>query len=336
MAAELTREETHLQVQEGSWPIKVGCLLLERGRDSGGVCKDAIGISQAGTAGDPLTEGRGWQGNRPSRARSWPPHPLPVVLDDYPAPDDTFWTARTDMRSIWTDEEMNPNEVLWRYFRADRLASALESRCLHFPSARQFEDQFEGAVAVLAHDFPSDPRYPDFGFGDKAFEELRRLTKISCWHRSDYESAAMWKLYAAEGKGIAVRTTPRRLEAALRPFRLAPEYSEEEPYWGIVRYRDLHTERLRASMEQRFFYKHRAFESEREFRVIISVRMAEEFGVCVPEEGIDVPFKPEELIESVFLGPALAAADRDAIIGACAGIDARFSTSTLLGRPRYT
>lgn len=242
------------------------------------------------------------------------------------------------MRSIWTDEEVNPNEALWRYFRADRLVSALHSRSLHFPAARQFEDPFEGAVSVLAHDFPSDPRYPDFGHADNAFEELRRLTKISCWHRADYESAAMWKIYAAEGKGVAVRTTSGRLQAALQPFRLAPEYGEEDPYWGMVRYRDLHTERLQASMEQRFFYKHRAFESEREFRVIISVRMAEEYGVRVPEEGIDVGFLPDELIESVYLGPALSVEDREAVVDACAsaGINANFSTSTLLGQPRYT
>jgi len=242
------------------------------------------------------------------------------------------------MRSIWTDEKVNPNEALWRYFRVDRLVSTLQSRFLHFPSARQFEDPFEGAVAVLAHDFPSDPRYPDLGHADNAFEELRRLTKISCWHRADYESAAMWKVYAAEGKGVAVRTTPRRLQAALRPFRLAPEYGDEEPYWGMVRYRDLHTERLRASMERRFFYKHRAFESEREFRVIISVRTAEEFGVRVPDEGIDVPFLPDELVESVYLGPALSVEDHETVVGVCAsaGIDARVSTSTLLGRPHYT
>jgi len=242
------------------------------------------------------------------------------------------------MRSIWTDEEVNPNDALWRYFRVDRLVSSLQSGVLHFPSARQFEDPFEGAVAVLAHDFPRDPRYPDFGHVDNAFEELRRLTKISCWHRADYESAAMWKLYAAEGKGVAVRTTARRLQTALQPFRLAPEYREEEPYWGMVRYRDLHTERLRASMEQRFFYKHRAFESEREFRVAFSVRIAEEFGVRVPDEGIDVAFLPDELIESVYLGPALSVEDREAVVSACAsaGISGRFSTSTLLGQPRYT
>ncbi len=128
------------------------------------------------------------------------------------------------------------------------------------------------------------------------------------------------------------------LKGALRPFRLAPEYGEEEPYWGMVRYRDLHTERLVASMEERFFYKHRAFESEREFRVIISGSKAEDFAIPVPKEGIDVPFVPDVLIETVYLGPALSPEDCEAVVSACAtaGIDARLSTSTLLGRPRYT
>ena len=242
------------------------------------------------------------------------------------------------MRSIWTEEEVNQNEMLWRYFSVDRFVSSLRSKVLHFPSARQFNDPFEGAVAVLAPDFPKDPRYPDFGHADNAFEELRRLTKISCWHCANYESAAMWQLYAAEGKGVAIRTTPRRLQKALQPFRLAPKYDEEEPYWGMVRYRDLHTERISASMEQQFFYKHRAFESEREFRIAISVRMAEEYGVQVPEEGIDVAFLPDELVESIYLGPKLSEEERKAVSGICtsAGIDDRLSTSTLLGQPRYT
>jgi len=93
------------------------------------------------------------------------------------------------------DEEVPPDEPLWRYFRAERFVGALQSRALRFPSARQFEDPFEGAVAVLPHDWPIDPRYGELDHGDQAFEELRRLTKISCWHRADYESDAMWKLY---------------------------------------------------------------------------------------------------------------------------------------------
>jgi len=242
------------------------------------------------------------------------------------------------MRSIWKDEDVSPDQPLWRYFRTDRFVESVQSGALYFPSARQFEDPFEGAVAVLPHDWPIDPRYGELEPSDKAFEELRRLTKISCWHCADYESDAMWKLYAASRKGVAVRTTAALLQAALHPFRLAPNYGEEEPFWGRVRYVDLHTERLRVDMERRFFIKHRAFEWEREFRIVISVRMAEEFGVPVPAEGINVPFDPAILVESAYLGPALPESERVAIGDACAaaGVGAQLLTSTLLGQPRYT
>lgn len=241
-----------------------------------------------------------------------------------------------NMRAIWDDETAGV-EPLWRYFKPERFSAALQSRTLYFASARQFADPFEGAVAVLPHDTPIDPRYSQLEGADRAFEELRRLTKISCWHRADYESDAMWKLYAATRKGVAVRTTTERLSDGLLPFRFAPHYGEEEPYWGPVRYVDLHRERLRVSMERRFFYKHRAFEWEREFRISISVRMAEEFGIAVPEEGIEVGFDPAVLIDAVYLGPELTEAERTRLREACveAGLKCQVVTSTLLGQPRY-
>ncbi len=223
--------------------------------------------------------------------------------------------------------------------KAERLIELLRSKTLYFASARQFDDPFEGAVAVLPHDFPVDPRYKHLDSADGAFEELRRLAKISCWHRAGYECYAMWKLYAGVKKGIAIQTTTRRLRAALRPFRLAPDYGEEEAILGSVRYIDLHTQHLNAGMEERFFYKHKAFEFEREFRVIIPLRKAVEFGERVPDYGINVPFEPSELIENIYLGPELSYEDRQKVTDACnnhGDFGTRCVTSTLLGKPRYT
>ncbi len=242
------------------------------------------------------------------------------------------------MRTIWENDTPRPDEPLWRYLRPNRFLEALQSRMLHSPSARQFDDPFEGAVAVQPADWPVDARYGAVEPFDRAFEQLRRLTKISSWHRVDYETAAMWKLYALEGKGVAVRTTAERLGAALRPYRLAPEHGAEEPYWGSIHYVDLFTQRLRAGIEERFFVKHRAFEWEREFRVAISLRMADEFAVEIPELGIDVPFDPETLIEALYVGPAVPATERVQLAATleAAGLGRQFTTSTLVGRPRYT
>lgn len=241
------------------------------------------------------------------------------------------------MREI-NDGSIEWDAELWKYFRVERFISTLETSHLYFASANQFPDIFEGAVAVQIDDAPADPRYEELEFTEKAFFELKRLTKISCWHRSAYESDAMWKLYAEDNKGIAICTTPERMRAAIKPFRLSPDYGVEDLWAGPVEYVDLTQVRMKASgMLNRFFFKHRAFEWEREFRLAISLRMAEEFGVRVPSDGIAVEVDLGVLIGRIVLGSTTSPAEREIVtehVGR-AGFADRLQRSTLLGRPRY-
>ncbi len=228
-------------------------------------------------------------------------------------------------------------EPLWRYFKTDRFLDILQSSRLYFAAALQFEDPFEGAVAVLPPGFPVDPRYANLESGERAFEELRRLTKVSCWHRAAYESDAMWQLYAGSRKGVAIRTNAERIQAAAKPFRLRPEYGHEDLWAGNVSYVDLLKERLRVSMMDRFWFKHMAFSWEREFRLAVSVRMAEEFGVQVPELGVQVEFDILQLVDRIYLGPSLSEEDIAAIRGAAKqhGLEDRIRVTSMLGTPRY-
>lgn len=210
---------------------------------------------------------------------------------------------------------------------------------LYFAAARQFQDRFEGATAVLPPNAYIDPRFPiDGDFSERAFEQLRRLTKISCWHRSSYESDAMWQLYAGSWKGVAIRTTPGKLAAAARTFRLEPQHQGEALWGGNVKYVDLLQERLRINAIGRFWHKHMAFSWEREFRLGISLSFAEEFGVAVPEQGIRVPFNLDILVDRIFLGPSLEQHDVQTIRKAAeaAGLGDRVRVSSMLGTPRYT
>lgn len=236
------------------------------------------------------------------------------------------------------NQELDMDEPLWRYFKTERFLELLQSSQLYFASARQFDDPFEGAVAVLPPGFPVDPRYAEIEHGERAFEELRRLTKVSCWHRSSFESDAMWQLYASLRKGVAVRTSPHRICLAAKPFRLKPEYGHEDLWAGNVQYINLLKERLRVSMMDRFWYKHMAFAWEQEFRLAVSVRMAEEFGVQVPEHGVKVEFDVPQLIERIYLGPLLPENDVAAIRAATKthGLEGRIRVSSMLGTPRYT
>lgn len=232
---------------------------------------------------------------------------------------------------------VDTSQKLWRYFKTERFIEFLRTGQLYFASARQFADPFEGAVAVLPHDFPTDPRYADPLEFESPWESLRDLIKVSCWHRADYESNAMWELYAGASKGVAITTNPNRIEAAVRPFKLQANYGAETLWYGDVQYVDLTKERLRVGDVKRFWYKHLAFAWEREYRLGISLVQASEWVPDVPELGIKVDFSVGDLIDRIVLGPALAKDEIDAIRDAvqAAGIEGRIDVSSMLGRPRY-
>ena len=174
----------------------------------------------------------------------------------------------------------------------------------------------------------------------RAFYGLKRLTKISCWHRADYESNMMWKLYGDTDKGVAIRSTYDRMQAACKRFRLAPTYGDETIYAGPVTYVDFGRVRLRPIHDvRRFFYKHLAFATEQEFRFAISLAGAVDGGAGgdVPEEGVSVEIDTDVLVECVVLGTQLSDADRERI-GRCAvtaSLGDRVQRSVLSGRPRY-
>lgn len=232
------------------------------------------------------------------------------------------------------------DEFLWRYMSIGRFADVIRRSQLYFPAATQFADEFEGAVATMSPDFPVDPRYEAMEGEERAFYDLKRLTKISCWHRSDYESNMMWKVYGNIGKGVAIRSTYERMEAACRPFRLAPTYGEETVHAGPVTYVDYSRVRLHPiGNVTRFFRKHSAFATEQEFRFAICLTGAVDGGAGgdVPEHGVDVEVDTDALVECIVLGPQLGDADRERIgqCAAAAGLGGRLQRSVLSSRPRY-
>jgi hypothetical protein len=166
----------------------------------------------------------------------------------------------------------------------------------------------------LPPDFPVDPRYQDMDDTERAYFDWKYLNKINCWHRADYESNAMWRLYAEESKGIAICSTPARMKEAIKPYYLHnPDYPEI--LWaGNIRYHDFLKVRLRPASHQRYFTKHQAFACEKEFRLMISMMEAHEFGVDVVREGIDVSVDLDPLIEKIMLGPELTKEDQATII----------------------
>lgn len=213
----------------------------------------------------------------------------------------------TDIKCF--DENLT-NVQVWKYFKVARFFQLLDTSCLYFSAAKQFEDKFEGSVGIreTRQEFCGEKTL------QHAFEELKRLAKINCWHISDYENSAMWSLYAHENKGIAIVSTSDDLVLSLEDYKIEPEYSTETINFGKVSYVDLSEYNQRLSMLERFFYKHNCFQWEQELRFLISLRMAEEFGVRVPDDGIFVRTNLQKMIHKIVLGPNLSPEDNATIL----------------------
>ena len=101
--------------------------------------------------------------------------------------------------------------------------------------------------------------------GESSIKRVPRFTLVNCWHESEYESAAMWDLYARTSDGIAIRTDGKSLRESL--------YGSEEAqhiYLGRVKYidYDTHRDEWNDSLIP-FMHKRKHFEHEREVRAVI-------------------------------------------------------------------
>src|SRR5260370_2532411 len=106
-----------------------------------------------------------------------------------------------------------PREAkLWRYLSFAKFAALLDAGRLHFTRVDRFDDHFEGAWPQ--QDYAKWQKVE--GFNVNAFtESVRPAMAVSCWAESEYESAAMWRLYTSGNEGVAVVTSFRKLEEAV-------------------------------------------------------------------------------------------------------------------------
>jgi hypothetical protein len=151
----------------------------------------------------------------------------------------------------------------------------------------------------------------------KILEWNRQWVYVNSWHMNEYESAAMWRLYARTNEAIAVQSSYARLcECLPSKVHLASD-NVAEVYTGEVQYIDYETDWL---PEGNLFYpivhKRKSFEHEREMRAVI--QDATPGGNMAMENlrtGCLVGVSLEELVEAVYVAPTAPAWFRD-LVGA--------------------
>ncbi len=196
-----------------------------------------------------------------------------------------------------------PDEtIVWRYLDLEKLLAILSSRKLHFTRLDQFKDPWEGATpdAVIAEIKSIEPEHVAQGFL-KSQEFLRQTGYVSCWHISEYESAALWDQYSTSA-GFAIKTTVLGLRESIRP----PMHA----LIGAVDYinYDAPTQNFRFGNTLKFgFLKRKSFEHERELRLLAwLIPEPDKDGFVDPSTnppGIDLDADLERLVQTVLLSP---------------------------------
>ncbi len=202
-----------------------------------------------------------------------------------------------------------PDALVWRYFDLPKFLSLLDTQALYFSRADQMEDPWEGSVAAWMEESHVASLVGESAIAlghqsadvaglqadySRHWQKYRQRVFLSCWHMSEYESAAMWKVYAGqEGTGIAVQTTFDRLEQAL------PTSFPHSIYAGLVQYIDYRTEAMPLGNGfEPFLHKRLSFDYERELRVMFDTHDDD-----TTERGFAVGVDLAALIERVYVAP---------------------------------
>ena len=119
---------------------------------------------------------------------------------------------------------------VWRYVPLNRFQEVLASSTWYFCRLDVFQDKFEGALtkrmsALQQHVLNAMAGRDRHGLQAGGLETMRNVFEsrpryrkfmyVSCWHKNDHESVAMWELYLKGQAGVAVQTTCKELFESL-------------------------------------------------------------------------------------------------------------------------
>jgi hypothetical protein len=245
-----------------------------------------------------------------------------------------------------------PDGKIWRYMDLAKFAALLASRSLYFACPNQLNDPYEGTLprshveaeskifqGFVDQMLPLRAQFIERGIPIESFDasldnyaaraatahqEVAVKFGLSCWHESDYESEAMWKLYSASGQAVAIESTIGQLRASLG--------KREGLQIDRVRYMDFEQDPIeKGHRHYSLFIKRKCFEHEKEVRATVLLP--------TPGVGVAVECDLDILVTAVHVSPLVERFVRDAIEALCTGATHRLNKavhdSSLLSAPDY-
>ena len=90
------------------------------------------------------------------------------------------------------ESQLEDGVGIWRYMDVARFLALVSESKLYFNRPHELADAFEG-VWTLPASYAAVSSVTDAEYLRSVVSEFNRLTLISCWHRNERESVAMWK-----------------------------------------------------------------------------------------------------------------------------------------------
>jgi len=247
-------------------------------------------------------------------------------------------------------------QKIWRYMDFAKFISLLANEALFFPCPSRFNDPFEGhkprseveALSKMLQQSYNDQvaqrnklkeLRPDADLSaiDRSLENFREIAKngfkiatqrfgVSCWHKSEYENEAMWKMYSHLGQGIAIESTVKQLRGSL--------LNREHLVIDSVRYVDFDNDPIdKGHKHYGLFQKRKSFEHEKELRATIPLEESD-YG-----KGAFVRCDLKELINTIHVSPFVDEYIKEAIDKLCTGeiqiVSKPVIHSSLFNEPDY-
>jgi hypothetical protein len=193
---------------------------------------------------------------------------------------------------------IDKNLCIWRFIDLTKLLSLLETESLYFCRSDKFNDPFEGSITKPALEaMKKEVPLP----AQKVFHHFKEKAFLNCWHLSDYESEAMWKLYSKSNLGIAIKSNVGRL---INSFSVEDVY---DVFVGRINYLDYEKEYFNyGNIFCYFFNKRKSFECEKELRAMVSLAIENpkrKANESYDQFGINIKINLNELIENIFIAP---------------------------------
>lgn len=249
------------------------------------------------------------------------------------------------------------SQKIWKYMDLAKFISLLSKGALYFACPSEFNDPFEGYFPMSwlqdNYDYKNklekhinglnETRRNVIADNSKFNEQINKTTDdainnikvsldeeikerisehgVNCWHKSEYESEAMWKLYSASGQGIAIESTIGQLKDSIT--------NEESLKIESIWYFENESKKEQDKAYDTIFMKRKAFEHEKELRASILLK---EKG-----KGIFVECNLDRLINRIHVSPLVEPYFKDIVNMICGGeirnINKPVIPSTLFDKP---